>query len=407
MASAPRTATRTLAHVASSSYFSIGTSWDRRWQALAVWSASFEFIGALGTAILLSLIALYKSKGRPAMLAVLAYVWWALFKDDSAYRPRRARRLPFAKWWHSYADYFPLTLVKTAEIEPDGRYVFGYHPHGVISCGVFGGFITEGARTLDLSKGLDAEQEASTTRRGFSALFPGIEPRTVTLAMNLRPPFLREYFLSLGALVADRKTFHAVLSRGSGAAICVVVGGAEEAQETRQGGISLVLEKRKGFVREAMVNGAKLVPVLAFGENDLYTVKNLREGSWGRRLQDKLRKALSFSMPIFVGRSIFLKAFGLMPMRKPIWVVVGAPVECEHLPQFDSRNAEHTQAVADAHGRYVQAIEELYDRFKDHPLQPYRSVDEPHREKSRPEFTRLSSKLHSSASQEGGLRIAS
>lgn len=384
-----------------SPYFSLGASWERRWQTLAVWSASFEFVGGLGTALVLSTIGLWRSRARPALLGALPYMWWALFWDDSAYRPRRARRLPFARWWHHYCDYFPITLVKTAEIDPAGRYVFGYHPHGVISCGVFGGFITEGARTLDLSKGKDAELESSATRRGFSALFPGIEPRTVTLAVNLRPPFLREYFLSLGALVADRKTFRSVLSRGSGSAICVVVGGAEEAQETHHGGISLVLEKRKGFVREAIVNGAMLVPVLAFGENDLYTVKKFDEGSVVRRLQDKLRKVFSFSMPIFVGRSVFLKAFGLLPMRKPIWVVVGKPLECAHLPDFDSKNPEHTQAVADAHGRYVHAIQDLYNEYKDHPLQPYRSVDEdPEETRVNRQFTRCSSSI-----REGGLKI--
>ena len=34
----------------------------------------------------------------------------------------------------------------------------------------------------------------------------------------------------------------------------------------------LVLERRKGFVREAIAAGASLVPVLAYGENDLYHV---------------------------------------------------------------------------------------------------------------------------------------
>jgi hypothetical protein len=52
--------------------------------------------------------------------------------------------------------------------------------------------------------------------------------------------------------------------------VTVVVGGAEESTIASPGGIDLVLEKRKGFVREAIMSGASLVPVLAFGENDLY-----------------------------------------------------------------------------------------------------------------------------------------
>ena len=43
-------------------------------------------------------------------------------------------------------------------------------------------------------------------------------------------------------------------------------GGAEESMAVIEKGMHLVLEKRKGFVREAIRAGASLVPVLAYGE---------------------------------------------------------------------------------------------------------------------------------------------
>ena len=46
----------------------------------------------------------------------------------------------------------------------------------------------------------------------------------------------------------------------------------------------LVLEKRKGFVREAIAAGACLVPVLAFGENDLYHTIHLEPDSLGSQV---------------------------------------------------------------------------------------------------------------------------
>ena len=68
------------------------------------------------------------------------------------------RRLPI---WRYMCDYFPIKLIKTTDLNPSKNYIFGYHPHGVISSGAFGSFGTEGA--------------------GFSQLFPGITPHLLTL----------------------------------------------------------------------------------------------------------------------------------------------------------------------------------------------------------------------------------
>ncbi|RMX36836.1 hypothetical protein pdam_00000954 [Pocillopora damicornis] len=63
------------------------------------------------------------------------------------------RRLPIFKFMR---DYYPITLVKTRDLDPQKNYIFGYHPHGVF---------TEGA-----SIGLNTEA------CGFSEKFPGIIP---------------------------------------------------------------------------------------------------------------------------------------------------------------------------------------------------------------------------------------
>ena len=38
------------------------------------------------------------------------------------------RSLP---WWKTMRDYFPISLVKTVELQPSKNYIFGYHPHGL------------------------------------------------------------------------------------------------------------------------------------------------------------------------------------------------------------------------------------------------------------------------------------
>lgn len=139
--------------------------------------------------------------------------------------------------------------------------------------GCFLGFGTDGARVLDLSKTSDPDTAGGggggDRKRGFARLFPGLDRRVVTLPTNFQTPFLREYLLHLGFLTSDRKTFRNFLAKPN-AALIVVVGGAAESMETKEGGIQLVLRKRRGFVREAIVANASLVPIIAYGENDLY-----------------------------------------------------------------------------------------------------------------------------------------
>jgi 2-acylglycerol O-acyltransferase 2 len=148
----------------------------------------------------------------------------------------------------------------------------GYHPHGIISVGAFGAFATDGAKAISvapLTTTKDGNDESNNELvqddlldpRGFSSLFPGIDRRLITLPQNFRTPFLREYFLNMGACDSAKETFRQVLSRndGVGNAVVVVVGGAAESMLVQPGSIDLVLDRRRGFVREAILADACLV----------------------------------------------------------------------------------------------------------------------------------------------------
>jgi len=37
--------------------------------------------------------------------------------------------------WKRFSEYFPVCLVKTAELDPSKNYLFAYHPHGILSLG--------------------------------------------------------------------------------------------------------------------------------------------------------------------------------------------------------------------------------------------------------------------------------
>ena len=130
-------------------------------------------------------------------------------------------------------------------------------------------------------------------------------------------------------------------------------------------------------MREAIASGAWLVPVLAYGENDVYHVSTVDPESRLGYLTTLIKRHLGFAVPQFSGRTMFYKRGGLMPRRTPINVVVGKPLPpptrdgtAPFRPEYDraerSRPTNDDARILDAHHRaYINALEELYQSTKD------------------------------------------
>lgn len=72
-----------------------------------------------------------------------------------------------------------------------------------------------------------------------------------------------------GVSSVSKKSCARILSRGAGSAITIVIGGAAESLSAHPGTADLTLKKRFGFIKMAIKEGADLVPVFSFGENDV------------------------------------------------------------------------------------------------------------------------------------------
>jgi len=285
-------------------------------------------------------------RGGRFVLALLGvYVAWYTFLDDA---PKRGGRfcpaLRQRTFWRHIAAYFPMSLTRTAELDPKRNYIFGYHPHGIISVGALCNFATEAT--------------------SFSRLFPGIDLRLLTLAINFRVPFFREYLLGMGINDASRESCCRNLTRGPGASVMLVVGGARESLATKPGQADLVLEHRKGFVKIALVTGASLVPVFSFGENDIFGVYH---NATIANLQLAMQKRMGFAIPLFFGRAltggllhrVFGLNVGVMPLRMPVHSVVGRPI---HVEKVEKPTQEQIDAV---HAQYVEELKRVYKEWRD------------------------------------------
>jgi len=114
-----------------------------------------------------------------------------------------------------------------------------------------------------------------------------------------------------------------------------VLGGAKESLDAHAYSDYLLTLHRKGFVKVALENHADLVPVFSFGENDPWPQMDNPRGSLLRKFQDSLQQRLGFAIPLVKGRGIFNYSVGLLPHRRPITTIVGAPVV---LPKLDKKD---------------------------------------------------------------------
>jgi len=242
------------------------------------------------------------------------YILWVVLLDDAPnHGGRPSASLRKANFWKLFAGYFPISLVKTAELPPDRTYVFGIHPHGIIGVGAMSNFASDAT--------------------GFSELFPGIKPHLLTLSTNFYIPLYREILMALGICSVAYNACRNVLKQGPGSSITIVVGGAAESLSARPGTADLVLRRRLGFIKLAVREGADLVPVFSFGENDIFDQLSNRKRSKLRTIQKRFQATFGFTLPIFFGRGIFNYTIGMMPFRHPIVSVVGRPIRVKRLSE--------------------------------------------------------------------------
>ncbi|RMZ89102.1 hypothetical protein DV736_g3670, partial [Chaetothyriales sp. CBS 134916] len=317
----------------------------RRLQMLAVLWHSMSIPIFLSSFLLLCSIPLL----WPLVVPYLIYTF--LFSDaqSNGTLSRRSDFIRRSNVWAAFASYFPMRLHRTTELEPTRKYIFGYHPHGIISHGAFASFATEAL--------------------GFAELFPGITNSLLTLDSNFRIPFYREYILGLGISSVSRESIENLLSKGGvdgegmGRAVTIVIGGARESLDAKPGQMRLVLNSRKGFVKLAIRMGADLVPVLSFGENDLYDQVDSEKHPYIHKFQMLVKKSMGFTIPLFHARGIFNYDVGLMPYRRDVNVVVGKPIP---VVQQGAKDGKVEQAYLEqVHAEYVQELRRLWDEYKD------------------------------------------
>jgi len=368
------------------------------------------FTLSISLCILLGLYILQKPYLWPPFIAYIA--WYVLIDTKSVlrgecYRGEVVRRSVF---WKIVASYFPAKLVNDTGEESLSRsknYIFVQHPHGFYCYGAFFNFSSNatgfretfpgifvrlttlafnfyipfwrevqasyGTMSVDyhsckhfLSKainplwnsvpvGKEPKQSKASSPKALrpissSASLSEMESEVESSNLNADSDYNNTTSSSTqnAGLKSDERT-----QKRKGKALMIVVGGAEEVRLMDPGTMDLVLNKRKGFVKLALETGSSLVPVITFGENDIYTQVANVHGSRMRKFQDMLIRRFGFTLPLAYGRLLWL-----LPFKRPLVSVVGKPID---IPKVEKPGRE---LVNQYHSEYIQTLNALYDRWK-------------------------------------------
>jgi len=221
--------------------------------------------------------------------------------------------------------WFPIQIIKTADLPPNKQYIVSLHPHGLMPWGL-------------LPVGRSAE---------WNSLFPNLEFRCVAASVLFKIPIAREASIWAGGCPAGRHDVSKVLEKGYN--LGVLPGGSEELMEQTPGQELIFIKNRKGFVRLALIYGCDLVPGYIFGVNDLYT-----QMTWGKQFRMWLLRKTRIAFTFGWGRSFY----NLLPERKPIFVVVGKPIQVSQVP------CPTDEQIDELHKRYVDEVVNIFETYK-------------------------------------------
>ncbi|GMM46435.1 diacylglycerol O-acyltransferase [Pichia kluyveri] len=344
------------------------------------------------TSILLFLITyIFLWKYKLLWPLLIYYTIFHYFRDKSPvngnvwYKRNESFRNLFI--WNYLIDYFPIKFHKLSDLSPTfnnneneqnerigPNYIFGYHPHGIIATGVSNGF-------------------TNNANNNWNKLFPGIKCFVTTLINQFQIPFYRDYLMALGVTTVVKKNLKILLNKG--ASIVIVIGGAKEALLAKPGNNSIILNKRKGFIKLALESlnesndnfkfGISIVPVYAFGENNIYNVyytgdddekNNIGDNKFKKvvyKFQMFLKDKFGWTLPIIVSRGIFNYDFGILPYKTPINVVFGNPIHIKRLNNLKFGDPITQFEIDYWHNQYIIELKNVWEFGKDKFRKPNES----------------------------------
>lgn len=211
----------------------------------------------------------------------------------------------------------------------EGKHIFLFHPHGAFSI----------ANMLHVGTTL--------TNWKYRPIKGTILNKLFWL------PFAKEILDALNFVPSNYDTMKSVIEEGHSLTICL--GGVKEILYTEANTMKLSIKNKKGAFRLALETGAPLVPVVSYGENELF---ELSKHSWLEPIQQILiHYGLYLPVPTIKSCKSW---FGIpwTPLKNPIRTVVGKPIKVVQIDEPTEKD------IIDLRETYFKALNDLYNETK-------------------------------------------
>lgn len=246
----------------------------------------------------------------------------------------------FIRVWMKYSNDYE-TAIKLGKFDPAKQYVMIWHPHGTFTIAALYVFSYCAAS---------------------SCVFPGDKLYCAVADLLLSIPGLAEFLLLCNARAVNSRTCSNVLAAGK--TLAIQPGGMLEQVSTDMNQERVFFPARLGFIRLAIKQGAPLLPVYAFGENQLYDTSQ-----WMRSVNMWCYKKMGtgslfvhglFGVPI---SPMLPNPFCCPNPGRGLHVRFGEPVEVG-APDSDPSD----EKVKEVFDHYSAALLKLFDTYKDECL---------------------------------------
>ena len=221
--------------------------------------------------------------------------------------------------------YFPIHVEYThKDLSSENGNIYMYEPHDIFPLGIFG-----------LHNSLSMHSRKTAKVLASSAI--------------LKFPFVRQIWYCCGIDSIDKQTCtHYAKNKYD---MVMTPGGVREVyhnfiKKRNEKNVYIPIQNRYGFVKLAMENNKNIVPIVSFGQKEVYLPRNIFPISF----ISKVFSALKFVPLFFVGKyKIPLGA----PFRYKIHVIVGKPL-----------NIDENDTLESYHKKVCKELVNLYDTHK-------------------------------------------